>query len=196
MDYGVVSRPISRSVVRHQIVAQIGVEPRRRFRSNLAVQGVKKRTYIGWCGWLLLAGSLGAAPAPTAVRWALGQIETGASHENRSPADEIRGRNHEVSRYQILPKVWRQYTRAADFTDPSLAWSVAQRILNDRSAHFRSAAGREADAFDLYVLWNAPGQYANTGFDRARLHGAVAKRAQRFADLVSGFAGRELRAQN
>ena len=180
----------------HGFVTQIGVEVAGRFGSTLAVQGVKAKTYIGLFGGLLLAGRLCAEPAPTAVRWALGQIETGASHAGRSAADEIRGRNHEVSRYQILPQVWRQYTRTADFTDPSLAWSVAERILHDRSAHLRAVAGREADAFDLYVLWNAPGLYASAGFDRAHLRGAVAKRAQRFADLVAGFGERSLRAQN
>jgi hypothetical protein len=125
-----------------------------------------------------------AEPLPEAVRWALAQIETGASEDGFSTADRMRGKKQEVSRYQILPKVWAHYAATLDFTNPVHAWTAVQRILEDRRQWFRRLTGRDASPFDLYALWNAPGHYAQVGFNRARLRPAVAERAERFAALV------------
>jgi len=126
----------------------------------------------------------------------LGQIETGASQAGPSAADKIRGKNNELSRYQVLPRVWARYSASLDFRNPVHAWTVAQRILQDRQQRFRRSAGRDADPFDLYVLWNAPGHYQQVGFAHAQVRPTVADRAHRFAALVQAYWDQSLRAQN
>ena len=128
--------------------------------------------------------TLSASPELEAVRQALGEIETGASQAGSSEADHVRGSHKEISRYQILPAVWQQYTNARDYSNPARAWSVAQRVLGERADDFRRRTGREPRAVDLYILWNAPGHYAAVGFDRERVRPVIRERALRFAALV------------
>jgi hypothetical protein len=99
-------------------------------------------------------------------------------------ADKKIGRSGEVSRFQILPVVWRQYSRSRDYSNPDVAWAVMQRIIADRAQWFRSSAGREPGNFDLYLMWNAPGHYAKTGFRREHVRPVVRDRAERFSNLV------------
>lgn len=124
------------------------------------------------------------------IKWALAQIETGAAAEGPSPEDHLRGRSHEISRYQILPAVWRSYTKRRDYWNPSTSWKVTEKILADRVRWFRSRALREPTPFDLYVLWNAPGQYKSVGFVRGRVPAVIADRGSRFANLVDSAARR------
>jgi len=131
-----------------------------------------------------------------AVRRALGQIETGARHHGHCAADRVRGKNREVSRYQILPGLWRTYAGRADYTNPAKAWSVTEQILTERKARFRRLTGRRAELFDLYVLWNAPGHYEQVGFHRGRVRSVIAARAERFSNLVSRFEPTEFRGMN
>ena len=145
---------------------------------------MKRNLAIVWLALVSSGAALHAEPFPEAVKWALGQIETGASREGPSAADRIRGKSREVSRYQILPNVWARYSASLDFTNPGYAWTVAQRILEDRRQWFCRLTGRDAEPFDLYVLWNAPGHYAEVGFKPARVRATVADRAERFAALV------------
>lgn len=114
------------------------------------------------------------------VRWALASIESG--HLKRP--DHAQGAAGEVSRFQILPKVWRQYSSSRDYTNPATAWSVAQRILRDRQIWFVRATGRQPTAFDLYVMWNKPSLYARMNFDADRLPRSIRSRATRFENLV------------
>jgi len=118
------------------------------------------------------------------LSWALGQIETGASSPTRETADFRQGSQGEVSRYQILPKVWQRYGGPLDYTDPAAAWLVAKQILDERAQVFRTATGREPTPFDLYALWNAPNQYASVGYQPERLSPRVIDRATRFQNLA------------
>jgi hypothetical protein len=136
--------------------------------------------------------NLQAGSWPEAIKQALGEIETGARQPGPSAADRVRGRHQEVSRYQVLPAVWHQYTKSPDYSNPARAWSVAQRILDARAAQFRRRAGREPNPMDLYLMWNAPGQYERASFDSHRVRPVVRERAVRFAALVRAHAASEL----
>jgi hypothetical protein len=132
---------------------------------------------------VIFALATGTSPA-LPIREALEQIETGATSPLRSAADLLVGSNGEVSRFQILPSVWHEITDSIDYHDPELAWSVAEQILEGRKEQFRLATGREPDAFDLYVIWNAPGRYSRCGYARDKIHWLIRSRAERFANLV------------
>jgi hypothetical protein len=112
------------------------------------------------------------------------RIESGLIHLKPCAADQKRGTRGEVSRFQILPAIWRRYSPDRDYANPNSARDVAKKILIDRDRWFREATGHNPSAFDLYVMWNAPGQYEKAGFVRHRLTHPVSERAQRFANLV------------
>ena len=101
-------------------------------------------------------------------------------------ADEDRaiGQKGEVSRYQILPSVWREYTSATAYQNPRIASAVARQHVKRLDKYFRERTGRPAGDFDLYVMWNAgPGYYAQRGFLPARVAPAISERAQRYVNL-------------
>jgi hypothetical protein len=96
---------------------------------------------------------------------ALSQIESG-------DCDVCVGRYGEVSRYQILPSVWRQYTKLplGAATNPFTARNVAEAIMADR------ARGVMWTDSLWYMVWHRPGRIFKP---TAR----EADRAQRFANL-------------
>ena len=111
-------------------------------------------------------------------RLALGMIETG----NRD--DEIGGAG-EVSRYQIMPSVWRQYSHSQNYRNPNVSLTVAQKHWARLYVGFIKQAHREPNDFDMYVLWNTHyGYYASKGFNPNRLAASVRDRAQRYVNLV------------
>jgi hypothetical protein len=111
-------------------------------------------------------------------RFALGMIETGNNDR------EIGGAG-EVSRYQLMPSVWRNYSRSSDYQNPQVSREVAQRHWAYLHDYFKQQTGREPDDFDMYVLWNTRfGYYAGKGFKPAHLHPVVRDRARRFVNLV------------
>jgi hypothetical protein len=124
-----------------------------------------------------------AVPSSPAVldlhrRYALGMIETGNND------GEIGGLG-EVSRYQIMPSVWRQYSSSRRYQDPGTSLEVAQRHWTALYAGFKQHTHREPTDFDMYVLWNTRyGYYASRGFDPSRLNPVVRDRAQRFVNLT------------
>jgi hypothetical protein len=110
--------------------------------------------------------------------FALGMIETGNNDR------EIGGAG-EVSRYQIMPAVWRNYSRSGDYQNPRASLEVARRHWGYLHDYFKERTGREPDDFDMYVLWNTRfGYYASRGFTPARLQPVVRDRAARFVNLV------------
>jgi hypothetical protein len=123
------------------------------------------------------------APGGSAIlnarhRFALGMIETANNDE------EIGGAG-EVSRYQIMPSVWRHYSDSRSYQDPDVSLEVAQQHWTVLHAFFKQQVHREPTDFDMYVLWNTRyGYYASKGFKPARLNPVVRDRAQRFANLV------------
>jgi len=117
------------------------------------------------------------------LRDALGHFESGATTPTRSAADSKVGSRREVSRYQILPQVWRQYSKSPQYQNPDVAWTVAEKVLTERHAWFTKATGREWDAVDLYIMWNAPAVYEKAKWDRRKVSRVVLQRAQRFSNL-------------
>ncbi len=115
------------------------------------------------------------------IPWALAQIESG---HLKNP-DAAHGLAGEVSRFQILPGVWRSYSRSKNYSDPKVAWQVAHQILRDRQQWFILATGRAPTPFDLYVLWNKPGLYERVQFNRRRVPQRLRDVAERFENLVS-----------
>lgn len=94
--------------------------------------------------------------------------------------DRMVGRAGEISRYQVLKAEWRRVSDSRDYTNPTLAKTVAERLLNERIQRFQSMNGRKPTDFEFYALWNAPAQ----AFEH-RISRVVAERCQRFANLCS-----------
>ena len=92
----------------------------------------------------------------------------------------------EVSRYQIHPAVWRNYSESRDYRNPEVSLQVARCHWNYLTNYFRDKAGREPTSFDMYVLWNTRfGYYHRKEFEPERLSPAVRARAKRFVNLVN-----------
>jgi hypothetical protein len=110
--------------------------------------------------------------------YALSQIETGGD-------DQEIGRSGEVSRYQIMPSVWRHYSDSQSYRDPGTSTPVAQQHWTALYKSFKEQTRREPTDFDMYVLWNTGnGYYARHGFKPENLNAVISDRAQRFVNLV------------
>lgn len=108
---------------------------------------------------------------------AISMIETGDN-------DRAVGKAGEVSRYQLLPKTWRQYTTQRSYTNPVFAAQIARTHLASLEANFRARTGREPTDFECYVLWNAGlNYYAKIGFNADRVHRSIRERAERYVNL-------------
>lgn len=109
---------------------------------------------------------------------ALGMIETGNNDR------EIGGAG-EVSRYQIMPSVWRHYSDSLNYRNPQESLAVARQHWAKLYATFKQQAHREPTDFDMYVLWNTHyGYYSSRSFNPNRLAPSVRDRAQRYVNLV------------
>ena len=128
------------------------------------------------------------AVLPTAAMAGLSQLEAISMIESGNN-DAAVGRAGEVSRFQIRPNVWRQFSapaerHAAAYGDAAVAGAVAQRYLDWLSKYYKEGTGRSADDFDLYVMWNAgAAYYRRIGFAKERVHPSVRGRAKRFVNL-------------
>jgi len=112
---------------------------------------------------------------------ALAMVESGGN-------DRAVGRAGEVSRYQIMPRLWRQAVRgrpARVASDAATARQVATTLLEGRLARFKSATTREPTAREVYALWNAPGLLEREGWRYERLPRVVRQRCDRFAQEIS-----------
>jgi hypothetical protein len=127
---------------------------------------------------------LPAAPLPAGLRTALAEFESGARRPEQGAADFAIGARQEISRFQILPSLWRSHSTNDSFSDPEVAWTVAEKILHERETEFRHATGREWDGIDLFLMWNAPGAYRRANWDRTAVSRAVRERAERFANVL------------
>lgn len=129
--------------------------------------------------WITLFGAFGAftARAEVSKLAALSMIESGDN-------DAAVGTAGEVSRYQIKPRIWQEYSPSKAYRDVTVSARVAGRHLADLEQAFRTRAGREPGDFDLYVLWNAgPTYYAKVHYSAKRVHPIIRERAQRYANL-------------
>jgi hypothetical protein len=137
-----------------------------------AIRNTARLVLLLWCG-VFLALPCTALP----IREALGMIESGND-------DHAVGSAGEISRYQIKKHIWRTYSTSATFWDENEAWRITEKVLAARIDDYRRFTGRSPAAFDLYVLWNAPGHYHSVGYQQKMLSRVVAERATRFANLV------------
>ncbi len=82
---------------------------------------------------------------------ALSQLESGDK-------DNATGRSHEVSRYQMLPSVWRSATSLplSAATNRDVAWSVASKVQGARVVAFARREGRIPTAGEWILLWHCP----------------------------------------
>jgi hypothetical protein len=135
---------------------------------------------VACVAWGMAPQSSAGAP----LREALGHFESGATSPVRCSADNKVGSRKEVSRFQILPNVWRQYSKSGEYRNPDVAWTVVEKILTDRYTQFTRATGREWDGVDLYIMWNAPGVYEKARWDRRKVSKIVLERAYRFNNLL------------
>ena len=111
-------------------------------------------------------------------QFALGMIETG------NDDTEVGGAG-EVSRYQIMPSVWRHYSGSVNYDDPQVSLQVARRHWASLYDNFKQQAHRNPTDFDMYVLWNTRhGYYASRHFNPALISPVVRDRARRYVNLV------------
>lgn len=130
---------------------------------------------------LAVVGTLTAQAEP--LKYALGLFESGATSYSHSPSDRMRGGSGEVSRFQIMPDVWKRYSASKAYQNPDVAWTVTKKILNDRIQDFQRRSGRAPNAIEIYLLWNKPGHFSAMKFSLERVHPRYLDRAQRFANL-------------
>ncbi len=128
----------------------------------------------------VLTATNGLEAGPDAKQlFALGMIETG--NEDR----DIGGAG-EVSRYQILPAVWKCYSKSSEYTDPEVSVQVARQHWIYLAKYFKEKTGRQPDNFDMYVLWNTRfGYYASRGFSQTAISRVEQGRAERYVNLVN-----------
>ena len=108
---------------------------------------------------------------------AISMIESGGN-------DRVVGASGEVSRYQIMPRVWRAYTTSRDYQNVWVSSEIAREHLGALLSTFQQETGRVARDFDLYVLWNAGvPYYRRIGFRPDRVGMKIRSRAERFVNL-------------
>jgi len=128
-------------------------------------------------GLLILALSAVCAHAGLSKLEALSMIESGDD-------DRAVGNAGEVSRYQIMPHVWRSYTSSRAYQNAAVSRQIAEKHLVYLEGFFRAKTGREPTDFDRYVLWNAgPTYYNRIGFRAEKVHRTIRERAGRFVNL-------------
>ena len=126
----------------------------------------------------------GSDCAALSIKESLAMIETGATSTAHGKWDLTRGTSGEIRRYQIMPAVWRRYTRSGSWSNPEVAWSVAKKIIADRVTEFKEKVGREPDPLEIYLLWNKPGHFAANKYKFYLVNRSYLLRARRFANLV------------
>jgi hypothetical protein len=145
-----------------------------------------KKTLLGIAVSLVwLQASLSASP----LRDALAMIETGAQSPLAGEPDRVVGGSGEISRFQIMPEVWKAYTKSKNHTNPEVAWTVTRRILADRVGSFEKATGRPPEPIELYLLWNKPGHFEGVGYRLDKVSRIYRDRAQRFQNLYLNLGG-------
>lgn len=127
---------------------------------------------------LVLASSLLVLHAEGLTKLeALSMIESGDD-------DRAVGSAGEVSRYQIMPNVWKSYTSSTAYRNQGVSTKIAQQHLEYLEGYFRKRTGRDPSDFDRYVMWNAgPVYYSKIAFTPRRVHPLIRERANRFVNL-------------
>jgi len=98
--------------------------------------------------------------------------------------DRARGKQGEISRFQIAPKTWAHYTSSRRYTDAAVARGVADRICREREAAFQQATRRAPTNAELFLLWSCPARFKAVGYQYDRITAGTRKTAERYAALV------------
>jgi len=126
---------------------------------------------------LLLCGSGLSVEAGLTKLQAISMVESGNN-------DYAVGGAGEISRYQIKPKVWRQYSRSTAYANTRVSSWVAEQHLQYLERQFKSNTGREPTDFDRYVMWNGGfPYYARIHFSPRAVKLVIRERARRYANL-------------
>ena len=110
---------------------------------------------------------------------ALAQIESGN-------CDTCIGRDGEVSRYQIRPEVWAEFTilPLSAATNPFTAHNVAMAIMQKRMGSVPKGWVLECSDITFYLLWHRPATCA-LYHNKRKPTDKELDRAQRFSNLCS-----------
>jgi hypothetical protein len=108
---------------------------------------------------------------------ALADLETG-SRDDLPP-----GAAGEVSRFAVVPAVWRKYPRLplSSARNPFTALNVARAVMEDRISRFAHRHGRQPTDAEWSMLWHAPNRSRWTPSDRdysRRFSNLMARRAR------------------
>ncbi len=126
---------------------------------------------------LLLCGSGLSVQAGLTKLQAISMVESGNN-------DYAVGGAGEISRYQIKPKVWKQYTRSTAYANARISTWVAEQHLQYLEKEFKASSGREPTDFDRYVMWNGGlPYYARIHFSSRAVKPVIRERARRYANL-------------
>ena len=122
---------------------------------------------------LFMALIVSASAASDAQRLsALSAVESGHN-------DKAIGPRGEVSRYQVLPSVWRQNSKGFSPRNPESSRIVAERLMTQRVNQFSRTHQRAPSAQEWYLLWHCPARVMRpTQSDLAK--------ATRFSRLLAG----------
>ncbi|MDX2185911.1 MAG: lytic transglycosylase domain-containing protein [Opitutaceae bacterium] len=113
-------------------------------------------------------------PSDERILWAIAEVETG----NRP---HLRGRDGELTQFQILPATWRRYSRLAPWEARNRP-DEADRVAREHLRHIKEQLGRSGKpltVFHIAAAWNA-------GPNRSRFSLETIDYAARVANLVHG----------
>lgn len=127
---------------------------------------------------------------------ALVTVETGHLPENKR--DHAVGNAGEVSRYQIMPGVWKRYNRKRHYSPHNgrTAAFIANEILLDRIFDFQVHVNRWPTPSETYALWNKPTTFRHQGFRVDRLPKRVRERCLRFQNVVEDIQKQQTQTHN
>lgn len=91
------------------------------------------------------------------------------------------GKRGEVSRYQVMPQIWRMATLSRNWRSPAIANSVACKIIRERWTWFKNGTKREPTPQEFYAMWNAPGLFMVRSYRLESMPPEIQERCERFA---------------
>lgn len=117
-----------------------------------------------------------------AVRHSLGAIES----NNNDAAVGLQG---EITRYQILPALYRSAGGRMDrIYNESMTWRCVQIIMRPRLQKAKEFMGTNPTPEVIYLLWNAPRAIQAIDYDIHKITSPkLVDRSSRFANLYSDF---------
>jgi hypothetical protein len=124
-------------------------------------------------------GSGKSTTATTTKRIEAPQLMAALSLIESGDNDRAVGKAGEVSRYQIMPNVWRAYG-GGNPRNSAEAKRIATKIMSARIAKFEAQHSRQPSMVEVYALWRSPARAM-----QLKLSAAVRECGHRFSNLVS-----------